>query len=453
MLFSTLGMVLADEAGTKAIWGLKGSGSWRLCARCANVVNARWGFEETGGIVLHTETSTRKLRLHSDESVFAIIDKLQGVSDNKTRLAELEKINGFNHEPHGVLQCVQLRSVVRPECITYDFMHCFVTNGALDYELQLYWRECLSQKLLTLEAMKTWMQCLNWPRRLGGRPTEMWSAYHTGEDEYYGGCASSLLSFYPAFRDLITRVIPAHEMVPQTRSLLALFRVVDGWYVYLHTRRAPPRWQEHISTWMQAAQVAWPDMTWKPKHHYCLHMPEFIDRFGILPSTFATERRHKLYKAMSPKVKQSKEKFEFSLMVSLVGEHLESLQEDDSLEDEKLIEGHLDSGDLSQILQEHVKAVSFQAQVAGKVLKARDMVWHSMGTGAFSVAEVVFFVEIEAAACLHCVVRPYHQVGQVWVRQEVMCRIESSSVVDAGIWAESTGGRRVLLPPRLQYFV
>ena len=168
MLFSTLGMVLADELGTKEIWGLKGSGSWRPCALCANVVNARFGFEEhvTRDIVLHTETDPRKLKLHTDESVFAIIDKLQEASISKARCAELEKIHGFHHQPHGVLQCLQLRSVVKPSCISYDFMHCFLTNGVADYELQLYWRECLSQMLLTLQAMKNWMECFIWPQRI-----------------------------------------------------------------------------------------------------------------------------------------------------------------------------------------------------------------------------------------------------------------------------------------------
>ena len=131
MLFSTLGMVLADEAGTKEIWGLKGSGSWRPCALCANVVNARFGFEKhvTRDIVLHTEADPRKLKLHTDESVFAIIDKLKEASISKARCAELEKIHGFRHQPRGVLQCLQLRSVVKPSCISYDFMHCFLTNG------------------------------------------------------------------------------------------------------------------------------------------------------------------------------------------------------------------------------------------------------------------------------------------------------------------------------------
>ena len=262
MLFSTLGMVLADEAGTKEIWGLKGSGSWRPCALCANVVNARFGFEEhvTRDIVLHTETDPRKLKLHTDESVFAIIDKLQEASISKARCAELEKTHGFHHQPHGVLQCLQLRSVVKPSCISYDFMHCFLTNGVADYELQLYWRECLSQELLTLQAMQNWMECFIWPQRIR-KPKTMWSAYHTGEEEYYGGGASNLLSFYPAFRDMITRVIPAHVLAPQTSSLLSLFRVLDGWAVYQQTSRVPPRWQEHIHTWMQLTKVAWPDST------------------------------------------------------------------------------------------------------------------------------------------------------------------------------------------------
>ena len=436
MLFSTFGMVLVDEAGTKEIWGLRGSSSWRPCALCANVVNARFGFEEhaTRDIVLHTDTDIRKLRLHTDESVFAIIDKLQEASANLARCKELEKIHGFNHQPHGVLQCLQLRSVMKPAtCISYDFMHCFLTNGVADYELQLYWRECLSQKLLTLKAMEDWMECFTWPMR-HKKPTTMWSAYHTGEEEYYGGGASNILSFYPAFRDLITRVIPAHELAPQTSSLLALFRILDGWSVYQRTSRTPPRWQEHIHTWMQLAKVAWPDSTWKPKHHYCIHQPQIIEHFGILPSTFATERRHKLYKQVSARVHQSNDKFEFSVMVSLVASHFQTLlAEEDPCNPEKLIGGQEALESFRRVVQLPVEEVSQSAKAGGITIKSGDMVWISMGADRYSVAEIVLLMKIEGAAHIHCMVTPYKQVGQAWVRQRMMHRVLSCLVVDAAI--------------------
>ena len=89
---------------------------------------------------------------------------------------------------------------------------------------------------------------------------------------------------------------------------------------------------------------------------------------------------------------------------------------------------------------------------AGKIIMSGSMVWISMGADCYSVAEIVLLMKIEGVAHIHCKVRHYKQVGQAWVRQELMHRIPSCLVVDAAIWAECTGGRRVLLPPGLQYF-
>ena len=214
--------------------------------------------------------------------------------------------------------------------------------------------------------MQNWMECFIWPQRIT-KPKTMWSAYHTGEEEYYGGGASNLLSFYPAFRDMITRVIPAHVLAPQTSSLLSLFRVLDGWAVYQQTSRVSPRWQERIDTWMQLTKVAWPDSTWKPKHHYCLHQPKFIEQFGVLPSTFATERKHKVYKQFSGGLSQPSDQFEFSVMVSLVADHFQTLQEEeDPCNPEKLLGGQKAGEQFRRMLQLPVQEVSMSAKVAGK---------------------------------------------------------------------------------------
>ena len=178
---------------------------------------------------------------------------------------------GFNHNEHGVLQCPALRLVVKPaDCMTYDFMHCFLSNGVADYESQLYWKKCLSLKLLTLAATCDWMECLHWPKNIK-TPRTMWAGCHTqnlDEHDLYGGGAGALLSFYPTFRDMVLRVMPNDVMVAETKSLLALFRAVDGWSVYLHRKQSPPGWQDHIKTWMELLQAASPDSAWSQTPHY-----------------------------------------------------------------------------------------------------------------------------------------------------------------------------------------
>ena len=147
-------------------------------------------------------------------------------------------------------------------------------------------------------------------------------------------------------------------------------------------------------------------------------------------------------------------RFDFSVMLSLVADHFKTLQEqEDPCNPEKLIGGQDALDSFRRVVQLPVKEVSNSGKAAGKTLMTGDMVWISMGAYRYSVAEVVLLMKVEGAAHIQCMVRPYKQVGQAWVRQELMHRIASCSVVDAGIWADCIGGRRVLQPPSLQYFV
>ena len=461
MLFSTLGFVLADELGTKEIWGLKGASSWRCCALCQNVVNARY-FEgkDLGSLVLHTERDLNKIKLHSNESIFAAVDRIAEAPSNKKR-AELEKMHGINHNTHGVLQCVELRSVVKPaSCITYDFMHCFLTNGAADYEMQLYWKACVSRGLLTLDAMQKWMVRFTWPKHRQ-KPYPMWADYHAhvGSDghEYYGGGASHLLSFYPVFRDLIQRVMPQDEMVAETKSLLALFRVLDGWDVCVQSRSPPPQWQERIMRWQHLYEAAWPDASWKPKHHFCIHVSRFFDQFGVVPNTFACERRHRIFKRVADHCSLQLDKFDRSLMLTLIADQANSLREHEELGEDPLQNAKEATIHYSRAIGAPVTRVALTAMHGGVSTSSGDMVWLRSAAGLFVVGELLLHMEMDQTVGVRYMsaIRPYTPLADgidVWVRGEHIENIASSSILSASIWAESPGGRRVLRPPCLQYF-
>ena len=72
----------------------------------------------------------------------------------------------------------------------------------------------------------------------------------------------ALLDFFPALRDMVLHVMPNDVMVAETKGLPALFCVVVEWCVYLHRKQSPPGWQDHIKTWMELFEAAWPDNTW-----------------------------------------------------------------------------------------------------------------------------------------------------------------------------------------------
>ena len=94
---------------------------------------------------------------------------------------------------------------------------------------------------------------------------------------------------------------------------------------------------------------------------------QVIEQFGVLPSTFATERRHKVYKQFSGGLSQPSDQFEFSVMVSLVADHFQTLQEEEGpCNPEKLLGGQKAGEPFRRMLQLPVQEVSMSAKVAGK---------------------------------------------------------------------------------------
>lgn len=76
----------------------------------------------------------------------------------------------------------------------------------------------------------------------------------------------------------------------RVRSLLRLFRVVDGWLL-IQARAAAPEWIRSIAAYYEAHQRAFPDSIPKPKQHMMMHLSE-----RSMYNTLVHERKHKAFK-------------------------------------------------------------------------------------------------------------------------------------------------------------
>ena len=55
-----------------------------------------------------------------------------------------------------------------------------------------------------------------------------------------------------------------------------------------------PELFEAVSLHLRLYQACYGDSCMRPKHHYALHLPDMLRRFGFLLATFTHERKHRL---------------------------------------------------------------------------------------------------------------------------------------------------------------
>jgi len=449
MLFSKLGLVLGDESGQKYMWGFKGAGGMRCCGLCSNIVNERCQLpiDEGSSLVSHTCTDHRRFRLATNESIWASVDKVASTTTKKDRL-ELEKMLGVVHNPHGILLCRHLRAIARPsDVIVFDFMHCFLTNGTLALELQLFTLRARSLGLLMFEEVANFMEQWHWPKHVRA-PSSLWSQKHDdSSNEYFKGGASDLLSYYPAFREIVKRSVKTATMASQVKSLLALFHVLDGWAL-IQRGQEPVRWAEAIAYWYQCFQQAWPDVTPKPKHHLCMHMPLHLAKHKCLPALFVNERRHKTYKNFAKAITAATG-FEKSVTISVVNDHLRNLHEKDAL---RMGIYHrsprsADSTWCSECGFDSAE-IALSGSCHGVETSVGDMVFLSLG-GETRAAEVMLHVKSELGFQL--VVRLHVLHERRWIPRGNVELVPIECIIGCAIWAEARGARLLIKPPCLMY--
>lgn len=449
ILFSTLGLVLADESGHKSMWDFKGAGGWRCCGLCSNVVNERYlPIVDGSSLVSHTCTDHSKFRFATNESTWAAVDNVARATTKKERI-ELEKMFGIVHNPNGVLLCRGLRAIARPtDVIVYDIMHCILTNGTLALELQLFILRARSLGFLSFEVVANFMGHWHWPKHVGA-PKTLWSQRHDdSSNEFFKGGASELLSYYPAFRELVKQSAFTSAMASQVKSLFALCHVLDGWAV-IQRGQVPARWAESIAYWYQCFQEAWPDVTPKPKHHFCMHLPRHLARHKCLPALFVNERRHKTYKNYAKEITASTG-FERSVTISMVNDHLRNMREGETLRT-GIYHRNPRSADAAWCSEcgFHSAEIALSGSCHGVETSVGDMVFLRM-EGGITAAEVMLHV-LPSELGFQVVVRLHVFAEGLWVPRGGLALVPIDCIIGPAIWKAAKGGRQLIELPCVEY--
>lgn len=260
----SLAYVLGDEAALKQCYENKGAAGRMLCMFCQTTVAKRYAPNPLGRFILHTVDDASQLCLHSDSSVWQVVDHIHAQSTmglTKKAFAELESKLGFNHTPDGALLDLGLRRVLKPISMTcFDAMHVFLVAGV--------WRREMSLLLVQLAAcgyrqamLHDWAMSCVWPDVHGGKACSARLIFKKKKDPdaEFKCTASEGLAAYPIVKAFLLHNVhePAHDLRLAMQSYYSLCAVLDSLKLTATGSIQPATFLDQIQTHLRHFKVSW----------------------------------------------------------------------------------------------------------------------------------------------------------------------------------------------------
>ena len=226
--------VFGDESATKRLWHNKGASGKVLCLFCRTTVQQRYAPAPLGGLVLHTEADPSKFLLHTDRTIYNVIDflKVEKGLKGKGAFSELEKNLGFNFASEGALNDELVRAEVGPASTTcFDPMHIYLVAGLLHEEITLL-LDALKKAKIKQSAVDAFFQEHTWPS-LNGKNSGARTSFSkkVDLDDGWKSPAGDCLGVYPVLRSFLAS-LPREAFTPglalAVKSYYALAMVLDA---------------------------------------------------------------------------------------------------------------------------------------------------------------------------------------------------------------------------------
>ena len=149
-----------------------------------------------------------------------------------------------------------------------------------------------------------------------------------GKATKFSCLASEILGIFPILRHFLCTIVEPKALCPLAiQAFYAMAHVIDQCHGGVQWKRTT---RESLLLAVEAAnqtfRAAWPDAPMIRKWHWHLHLPDTMARFGMLPSCFTAERKHKTISAFATKLTKTSH-FEKHLLQQIVPNEISTLQE------------------------------------------------------------------------------------------------------------------------------
>ena len=458
-------MMLADGAAQKQVWGSKGDAGTKFCFLCANV-RATGTSEENHHCNI---TRYNQLVLTTDAAILQSYATLDQKRDrcSKKEFDLWQQATGWTWSAKALLldQSLLARNVLHPVSqFCHDYMHG-VLQGTAPIVLYHF-------LVAVSSSIKVWghfeRYCAFW------RLPSAWKCNHVASlfskkketnhknNEKFSCQASECLAIYPIVRHWVHMVVaPAGHAPKACQALLAMAAVIDQvhggnqWHVITKDTLLPAM-EESI----QSFRDAFPELPLIKKWHWQLHLPDSLARFGLLPSCFTAERKHKTIGKLATNLLDTTS-FEKRLLEQVVATEVTKLDERDLFPEGVLLTKPKSASKktlatLQALLQEPLQQAtcSLEAKVRGATCYKGDIIlYQTKGQSPpWQVAEIQLHV------CFHGVATtlvkvwtleqyvPHQQYALCQICEDNVGFIPTGDILLPVVCSKSSPKAKVLLP-------
>ena len=308
LLFAKLTNILGDELALNMGFDAKGASGTKPYMICRNVVmkGSDLAHRRAGYLLEITSPEVERFDVATDADMYEAMGILSRAQPGwtKTAFKQLQQSIGYNFNPDGVLADSGLVPHVRPSsCLTYDSMHCLLSNGVLSLEVFLLLDVCEKHFHLKYPAIQLYFKS-DWRfpgfSKCKGRAIhEVFNSTRESASKHsFKASATELLIVYPILRHFMDTVItprcvPSGSLRAEVRSFAAACRIVD----LLQAAKAGN--VDHEGLRMVAAEhlklfvTAYGEEYVLPKHHFTQHLARQLLRDSFVLDAFTVERKHR----------------------------------------------------------------------------------------------------------------------------------------------------------------
>lgn len=149
--------IVADADGIRLLTGCKGASALKPCLHCTNVLMGQREVPAHANICCAEVTAFQS---QSQANLESIMHHLQSIHEKKAK-EEAKKLLGWHADALQASAIMQpdLAHVISLRSIRYDPMHCFLSNGLVNHELALWFREIPTKHPLVLRTSSTMLRC------------------------------------------------------------------------------------------------------------------------------------------------------------------------------------------------------------------------------------------------------------------------------------------------------
>jgi hypothetical protein len=331
-VFLKIGVLLADEPAIKEVLDCKGHAGTKPCLLCLNA--ALHGAHGDGAplhefspyLVSIAEPNFALFKKHTDASLRTMLAKLHAYKSelSKEHFELREQLFGFNYNPHQLILNERLRLDVA-SMVMSDWCHTYICDGIADEELG-----SLMKAMQQIKSPTTFSELGSYV--VGWKQAKQHATLdHLFSDaanrnnlkkSTFNCTASEFLALAPILARYLANVVEKRgQLAGHVESMLAVLHVIELLQAVRRNVVTPAQLAAAIARHFALYVLAYGKSAVRPKHHYALHLPDMLGRFGSLLATFVHERKHRVIKRYTRK-RENLRSWELGTMEELLSHQL-----------------------------------------------------------------------------------------------------------------------------------